>query len=226
MTEPTIESLIAAYQHIDSSTIGHLTEQGYLAGIKPVLPCTQSLAGRVLTVRLNSDNTDAINEALRSAHPKDILCIDAQLLKNKACWGALRTCAAIYEQLIAVIVLGEVTDSQALKQLDFPVFAQGISSLTTANREGRQGEIKSDLYYQLPDDRATVCIKTGDLAVLDNDGVFVLSVSQANALLVRCQQKQQSDDTKLQLFMDAYKNNQLDQLVDRLKPQTTNDIKD
>lgn len=217
MTKPTAESLVAAYQHIDSSTIGHLTEQGFLAGIKPVFPCTQSLAGRVLTVRLHSDNTEIINEALRRATAKDILCIDAQLLKNKACWGALRTCSAIYEQLAAVIVLGAVTDSQALKELGFPVFAQDISALTTANSEGIQGSIESDIYYQPADNSAIVGIKTGDLAVLDNDGVFVLSMSEADALLAPCQQKQQNDDTKLQMFMEAYKNNQLDQLVRKLK---------
>lgn len=216
MTNFASDSLIAAYQKIDTSTIGHLTEQGYLVGIKPIQDCNQGLAGRVVTVRLNSDNTDMINEALRLAQPKDVLCIGAQILGNKACWGALRTCAAIFEQLTAVIVLGKVTDSKALKQLGFPVFASGISALTTHKSIAEQGEINCCLKYQT-DDNNTVTINSGDVAVMDNDGVFILPLPLAESLIKDCQQKQQKDDAKLELFMDAYQNNELDQIVKKLK---------
>ena len=105
MNDIDIRELIDGYKEIGTSTIGHLTGEGYLPDIKALNPCTATIVGRVLTVQLTSDNTDVINQALIQAAPNDVLCIDAQVLGITACWGALRTCAAIYEKLSASLLL-------------------------------------------------------------------------------------------------------------------------
>lgn len=210
MNTTEIDTLITAYTDIGTSTIGHLNEVGYLPDIKALSPCSQTVVGRVLTVQLTSTNTDVINQALIQAAPGDVLCIDAQILGVKACWGALRTCAAIYEKLAAVIVIGQVTDSVQLQQLGFPVFAQGVSALTTFRSEQDQGVLAVDIDYRFADQ--TVTIGAGDIAIMDNDGVFVLSVELAQALLTRCQEKHKTDETKFQIFFEAYRHNRLDQL--------------
>lgn len=210
MSTTDINNLINFYKKIGTSTIGHLTGEGYLPDIKALNPCTATIVGRVITVQLTSDNTDVINQALIQAAPNDVLCIDAQILGIKACWGALRTCAAIYEKLAGVIVLGQVTDSLQIQQLGFPVFAQGISAVTTFKSNKAQGQLGSNINYRFNEQSTSIC--SGDIVIMDNDGVFVLSARMAQQLSTNCQKKHDEDEIKFQLFFDAYRNNQLDQL--------------
>ena len=210
MNDIDIHDLIDSYKEIGTSTIGHLTREGYLPDIKALNPCTATIVGRVLTVQLTSDNTDVINQALIQAAPNDVLCIDAQVLGIKACWGALRTCAAIYEKLSAVIVIGQVTDSVQIQQLGFPVFAQGISAVTTFKSDHIQGTLASDIAYRFGEQ--TTIIRSGDIAMMDNDGVFILPVDVAQQLLPDCQKKHKADEAKFQMFFEAYTHNALDEL--------------
>lgn len=203
-------TLIESYKEMSTSTIGHLTEVGYLPDIKALYPCAHTIVGKIITVSLKSDNTDVINQALIQAQPNDVLCIDAQVLGIKACWGALRTCAAIYEKLAGVIVLGQVTDSLQIQQLGFPIFGQGVSAVTTYKSGQIQGVLASDIDYRF--EAQSTLIRSGDIAIMDNDGVFVLPLDLAQQLLPDCQTKHQQDEMKFQLFFDAYKNNQLDLL--------------
>ena len=212
MNDIDINDLINSYKEIGTSTIGHLTGVGYLPDIKPLNPCTATIVGRVLTVQLTSDNTNVINQALIQAAPNDVLCIDAQVLGVTACWGALRTCAAIYEKLSAVIIIGQATDSVQIQQLGFPVFAQGISAVTTFKSDQAQGVLASDIAYRFAEQTAT--IHSGDIAMMDNDGVFVLPINVAQQLLPDCQKKHKEDEVKFQLFFEAYRNNQLDKLFE------------
>ncbi|MBF2719967.1 RraA family protein [Psychrobacter sp. NG254] len=210
MNDIDIRELIDSYKEIGTSTIGHLTGKGYLPDIKPLNPCTNTIVGRVLTVQLISDNTDVINQALIQATPNDVLCIDAQVLGIKACWGALRTCAAIYEKLSAVIVIGQATDSVQIQQLGFSVFAQGISAVTTFKSDHIQGTLASDIAYRFGEQTTT--IRSGDIAMMDNDGVFILSVDVAQKLLPDCQKKHKADEIKFQMFFEAYTHNALDEM--------------
>lgn len=205
-----IETLVESYKDIATSTIGHLNERGYLPDIKALYPCTHTVVGKIVTVVLNSDNTEVINQALIQAQPNDVLCIDAQVLGNKACWGALRTCAAIYEKLAGVVVIGRATDSLQIQQLGFPVFAQGVSAVTTFKSNDTKGMLGADIRYRFGE-QSTV-IRSGNIAIMDNDGMFVLSPEVAQQLLPDCQDKHQQDETKFQLFFEAYQNNQLDHL--------------
>lgn len=217
-------ALIDAYAELATSSIGHVTHTGYLPDIQPIVPCNNTIAGRVLTVTLTSTNTRVIRQALIDAAPRDVLCIDARVLGHSACWGALRSCAAIYEQLAAVIVLGQVTDSVQMKELGLPVFAKGISAITTSTAKGNDapaGRLGAAIDYQHASDNDSVRIQTGDIAVMDADGVFILAPEAATQRLSECQDKHQQDDAKLQLFMAAYKNNTLTQLVAKLPPEMT-----
>ncbi|MGP5201761.1 RraA family protein [Psychrobacter aquimaris] len=210
MDKIDIDTLVESYKDIATSTIGHLTEVGYLLDIKALSPCTRTIVGKVITATLNSDNTEVINQALIQAQSNDILCIDAQVLGIKACWGALRTCAAIYEKLAGVIVIGQATDSLQIQQLGFPVFAQGVSAVTTFKSNETKGILGADICYRFGPQ--STLIRSGDIAIMDNDGVFVLPLKVAQQLLPDCQDKHQQDETKFQIFFEAYKKNQLDLL--------------
>ena len=216
-------NVISAYRTIATSTIGHLTTAGHLPKLRPMaLPdCEQvSHTGRVLTVTLTSGDTGVIRQALSGAMPQDVLCIDARVLGERACWGALRTCAAIYEQLSGVIVLGAITDSATLATLPMPVFAVDISAVTTSSHHADTASQMDQIApvtvpagkLREPIDYANVSIRTGDMAIMDADGIFIMDQQQAAQMLPLCQQKQVQDDHKLKLFLEAYHAQRLDEL--------------
>ncbi|MBA6243247.1 MULTISPECIES: hypothetical protein [Psychrobacter] len=95
-------------------------------------------------------------------------------------------------------------------KLGFPVFAQGISAVTTFKSDHIQGTLASDICYRFGEQITT--IRSGDIVIMDNDGVFILPIDVAQKLLLDCQNKHKADEIKFQLFFDAYRHNQLDQL--------------
>ncbi|MGP9545549.1 hypothetical protein ACT3QR_11175 [Psychrobacter sp. AOP7-B1-25] len=97
-------------------------------------------------------------------------------------------------------------------KLGFTVFAQGIRAVTTSKSNQLQGKLVSDITYRFGEQTTT--IRSGDIAIMDNDGVFILSIEVAKQLLSDCQKKHREDEWKFQRFFEAYRNNELDKLFD------------
>ncbi|WP_107759043.1 RraA family protein [Dickeya sp. Secpp 1600] len=182
---PLSDDLLAGYRHISTSTLGHLTEAGYLSGIRPLLPDVQ-MVGNVVTVKLCPPDGGVLREALLLSQPGDVLVIDASDEEERACWGELRALAARVKGLAGVVVAGAVTDSRALRQLGLPVFCKGVSAITTRTL-GTAGAVN------VPVTVAGVTVQPGDVAIGDDDGVFILSPSAARDWLEKAQHKEFAD---------------------------------
>ncbi|ATZ93989.1 RraA family protein [Dickeya fangzhongdai] len=182
---PLSDDLLAGYRHISTSTLGHLTEAGYLSGIRPLLPDVQ-MVGNVVTVKLCPPDGGVLREALLLSQPGDVLVIDASDEEERACWGELRALAARVKGLAGVVVAGAVTDSRALRQLGLPVFCKGVSAITTRTL-GTAGAVN------VPVTVAGVTVQPGDVAIGDDDGVFILSPSAARDWLEKAQHKELTD---------------------------------
>ncbi|WP_049854930.1 RraA family protein [Dickeya fangzhongdai] len=182
---PLSDDLLAGYRHISTSTLGHLTEAGYLSGIRPLLPDVQ-MVGNVVTVKLCPPDGGVLREALLLSQPGDVLVIDASEEEERACWGELRALAARVKGLAGVVVAGAVTDSRALRQLGLPVFCKGVSAITTRTL-GTAGAVN------VPVTVAGVTVQPGDVAIGDDDGVFILSPSAARDWLEKAQHKEFAD---------------------------------
>ncbi|WP_111895345.1 RraA family protein [Acinetobacter sp. MB5] len=167
-----LNQLITDYANISTSTIGHVLDHGYLPQIHAINP-VQHVVGKVRTVILDSINAMNLRQALLDSQPQDILVIDARALKHRACWGEQRHRAAIFHQLAAIVILGNVTDVDALKNMKVPIFAQSVSCLTTRN----QGD--SIVHFDQVIEFEGTCISSGDLMIGDADGVFILNPSIA-----------------------------------------------
>ncbi|GGX40200.1 RraA family protein [Saccharospirillum salsuginis] len=175
------DSLIASYESIATSTLGHLTDDGYLAGITAQTR-TQRLLGRARTVRLPPGDGTPIRQALIQSQPGDVLVIDMGDETHRACWGELRTLAALNKGLAGIVTNGCVTDIQAVNDLSFPAFASGISPITT-RALGGEGSLDEPIVL------AGVTVSSGDVILGDEDGLFACSPRSAehwiNALLER-----------------------------------------
>ncbi|PAB24802.1 S-adenosylmethionine--2-demethylmenaquinone methyltransferase [Pseudomonas savastanoi] len=187
------DAVIEQYRGIAASTIGHLTDSGYLPGIRPLFDGAR-LVGNVVTVKVQLPDGSILRDALLNSLPGDVLVIECVGDDHCACWGELRTLAALIKGLAGVVISGAVTDVAALREHRLPVFSRGICAVTTRSL-GECGELNGQINI------GGVVVNPGDIAIGDDDGVFILSAQQASELLPGLLAKEQADHDKREEFL-------------------------
>ncbi|WP_080269943.1 RraA family protein [Pseudomonas syringae] len=187
------DAVIEQFRGIAASTLGHLTDSGYLRGIRPLFDGAR-LVGNVVTVKVNLPDGSILRDALLNSLPGDVLVIECVGDEHCACWGELRTLAGLIKGLAGVVVSGAVTDVAALREHRLPVFSQGISAVTTRSL-GESGELNG------PVNIGGVAVNPGDIAIGDDDGVFILSPQRANELLPGLLAKEGADRARREEFL-------------------------
>ncbi|RMO97621.1 hypothetical protein ALQ30_200755 [Pseudomonas syringae pv. persicae] len=152
------------------------------------------LVGNVVTVKVHLPDGSILRDALLNSLPGDVLVIECVGDEHCACWGELRTLAGLIKGLAGVVVSGAVTDVAALREHRLPVFSQGISAVTTRSL-GESGELNG------PVNIGGVAVNPGDIAIGDDDGVFILSPQQANELLPGLLAKEGADRARREEFL-------------------------
>ncbi|AZD86219.1 RraA family protein [Pseudomonas chlororaphis] len=190
---PTSAALLEHYRGIAPSTLGHFGDEGYLRGIRPLFDGLRML-GTVVTVKVFAPDGAILRDALLLSEPGDVLVIQCVGDEECACWGELRTLAGLIKGLSGVVVEGAVTDVAALREHRLPVFSRGVSAYTTRGI-GQQGEVN------LPIEVAGVRVNPGDIAIGDDDGVFILDGQRAEALLPQLLAKEALDRERRAAFL-------------------------
>ncbi|AZD36086.1 Putative achromobactin biosynthesis protein [Pseudomonas chlororaphis subsp. aurantiaca] len=190
---PISAALLEHYRGIAPSTLGHFGDEGYLRGIRPLFDGLRML-GSVVTVKVFAPDGAILRDALLLSEPGDVLVIQCVGDQECACWGELRTLAGLIKGLSGVVVEGAVTDVAALREHRLPVFSRGVSAYTTRGI-GQQGEVN------LPIEVAGVRVSPGDIAIGDDDGVFILDGQRAEALLPELLAKEVLDRERRAAFL-------------------------
>ncbi|TYP11605.1 RraA family protein [Xenorhabdus doucetiae] len=193
--QDTCTDIVESWRDISASTLGHLTCEGYLEGLRPVSDNIR-LLGNVVTVKVFLPDGGILRDALLLSQPRDVLVIECVGDKKYACWGELRTLAARIKGLAGVIVGGTVTDVVALRKDGFPIFSEGISAVTTRPVEECRGNVNQPVRV------AGIDILPGSLAIGDDDGVFILTPQRARDFLPLAKEKEKRD-TERRLEMMA-----------------------
>ncbi|UFP97452.1 RraA family protein [Pseudomonas fitomaticsae] len=186
--------LLEQYREIAPSTLGHFGDQGYLRGIRPLFSNVRML-GNVVTVKVFPPDGSILRDALLLSQPGDVLVIECAGDEECACWGELRTLAGLIKGLAGVVVGGAVTDVAALREHRLPVFSFGVSAYTTRGI-GLHGEVNGTVEI------AGVQVNPGDIALGDDDGVFILDVVRAESLLPELMAKEAQDRERRVAFLD------------------------
>lgn len=173
------------YQEVCPSTIGHMTDFGFLKGLMP-LQQDFHFVGNALTVQLPHMDAVAIHYAIKLAQAGDVILVDMSGDLERACLGEIVAYAANVKKVAAVIVDGCITDVRALRKMGLPVFSRGVSPITTRS-VGIEGAIN------VPVSICGVCVKPGDLVVGDDDGVFVIDPANAEGFAKLALQKQNGE---------------------------------
>jgi len=123
--------------------------------------------GPAYTVRTPPGEGRAIVEACDNAPPGSVIVIDVGPDTGSCAWGGTGSIAAQARGIAGIVTSGYVRDVAAIRELRFPVFAQGTS--VRGMRKGHTGETGVPVVV------GGQVIEPGDLVCGDDDGVVVIA---------------------------------------------------
>jgi regulator of RNase E activity RraA len=149
--------------------------RGALSGrIAPLAP-SMRFAGPAITVEVRPGDNLMIHAAMAIAQPGDVIVVDGKGDVSSALMGEIMSQQCVALGVVAVVIDGAVRDSEAIRELGFPMFASGL------NPNGPTKSVSGRLNH--PISIGGVSVSPGDLVVGDADGVTVIERSKAAALL-------------------------------------------
>src|SRR5688572_4796931 len=161
-------ALVEKLQRVETATIGHSQHWGFMdRGIQPLLR-GKRIAGAAVTLAIPGQDSTLLHHTLGLLRPGDILVVDRLGDDRYACWGGGVTVAAKAAGALAGIVDGPCTDRAELEASGFPIWARGVSAITT-----RLYDLGGSL--NVPIACGGVTVQPGDAILADDSGVLVLS---------------------------------------------------
>jgi 4-hydroxy-4-methyl-2-oxoglutarate aldolase len=149
--------------------------RGALSGrIAPLAP-TMRFAGPALTVEVRPGDNLMIHAAMAVAKPGDVIVVDGKGDLSSALMGEIMSQQCVALGIAAVVIDGAVRDSEAIRELGFPMYAAGL------NPNGPTKFVPGRLNH--PISIGGVTVHPGDLVVGDADGVTVIERAKAAAML-------------------------------------------
>lgn len=180
--EPLDARTRAAWAEIPPAIASDCMNRGgaMAAAIKPLAPGTR-LVGQARTVACMVGDNSAVHAALRLVRSGEVLVIAAGGYADTALWGGLLTRAAIARGLAGVVVDGAVRDVAEIRGLGFPCFA--AAAVPAGPHKGFGGVLDGTVAC------AGSSVAPGDLILGDDDGVVVVPLARAEAVLAACSAK-------------------------------------
>lgn len=171
--EGVSQELRKLYEQVCPSTIGHLTDFGFIKDLQPIFRPIKFI-GNAVTVRIPHLDSTAVHKVMDIVKPGDVVCVDMSGDTERSCWGEMVSYMARAKGIAGAVIDGCMTDYKALQEIGVPLYGRGISPLTTRIL-GIEGAIN------VPISVAGVPVHPGDLIVADDDGVFVINPADAKA---------------------------------------------
>jgi len=179
--------VIRSIQRVDAATVAEAARypssiladvagrRGALKGRIAPLAASMRFAGPAITVDVRPGDNLMIHAALAIAQPGDVLVIDGKGDLGSALMGEIMTQQCIALGVVGVVIDGAVRDSEAIRELGFPMYAAGC------NPNGPTKFVPGRLNH--PISIGGVSVNPGDLVVGDADGVTVIERDKAAAML-------------------------------------------
>lgn len=178
--------LLAGFGSIAPATIGHFLDSGFMdPEIRPLFPGVK-VVGPAFTVRIAANDSTLVHKAMGLVQPGDVVVIDRMGDTRHACVGEVVSLAAKLSGVAGIIIDGPATDVAEIREMGMPVFARGLSVLTT-RLLGMGGAINAIVQC------GGVSVRPGDLIIADDNGVLVLDPERAPAILRLAQQSEEHE---------------------------------
>lgn len=133
-----------------------------------------TVAGRAFCVACDPADNLAIHRAVAEASQGEILVVAGH---GSECGyiGDILAVAAMSRGVVGAVVDGSVRDLAELRKLQFPVWASGLAIRSASKK--RPGSVAVDIEI------GGVGVSPGDIVVADDDGVCVVALADAAAVL-------------------------------------------
>lgn len=163
---------------VETATVGHWRLWGFMdRRIQPLLP-GRRVVGTAVTLAISGADSTLLHHAVGLLRPGDILCVDRLGDDRHACWGGGVTVAAKASGATAGIVDGPCTDLSEIEESAFPMWARGLSPITTRIYDLGGG-------MNIPVSCGGAVVMPGDAILADESGVLVLPRIEARAVAER-----------------------------------------
>ncbi len=188
-----LPDVIRDFERVDATTVAKAAvfpssiladvagRRGALSGrIAPLAP-TMRFAGPALTVEVRPGDNLMIHAAMALAKPGDVILVDGKGDLSSALMGEIMSQQCVALGVAAVVIDGAVRDSEAIRELGFPMYAAGL------NPNGPTKSVAGRVNH--PISIGGVTVNPGDLVVGDADGVTVIERAKAAAMLPLAHEK-------------------------------------
>ncbi len=162
------ETLRDALMGVSFATIGHLLEEGFVdPGIRALVPSAK-IVGRAITVRTTAPDSVLVHKATEMLQRGDVLVIDMGGDVRHAPVGEMVALAAQCRGAAGIVIDGVCTDIVEIRAHGMPIFARGLSLLTTKLVGLSSGFINGSITC------GGVTVRPGDTVLGDDNGVLIL----------------------------------------------------
>ncbi len=159
---------------VSPSTIGHLTDQGFMKSLRSFYSPTK-LVGTALTVRIPHLDSAAVHVAVGEMQPGDVLVVETSGDYQRACFGGGVMTGVAARKGAGAVIDGAITDPEQIRPFNLPVYYRQVSPLTT-RIVGIEGEVNVPIAVD------NVVVLPGDLILGDESGVMVVPRDQMEEL--------------------------------------------
>jgi len=149
--------------------------RGALSGRLAPLAPSMRVAGPAITVEVRPGDNLMIHVALAIAQPGDVILVDGKGDLSSALMGEIMCQQAAALGIAGVVIDGAVRDSEAIRELGFPMYAAGL------NPNGPTKSVAGRVNH--PISIGGVTVHPGDLVVGDADGITVIERAKSAAML-------------------------------------------
>lgn len=148
-----------------------------------------NLAGPAFTVKTRPGDNLMVHKALDIASPGDVIVVDAGGDLTNSIIGEIMVSHAINRKLGGIVINGSIRDSDALRTLNFPVFAAGVTH--RGPYKSGPGEIGRAIAFD------GMVIEPGDLIIGDGDGLLCIPFDQVEEVYQAAAAKKKAEDKTL-----------------------------
>lgn len=173
-----------------------------IVGARLLLPGSvkpgSALAGPALTVKVAPGDNLALHQAMELITPGEVLVVDANGAVDRAIAGEILCRLAWRRGALGMVVDGAVRDTSAMGDLPFSLFGRASSHL--GPYKNGPGEICG------PVSAGGTVVQSGDIVVGDSDGVVVVPLARAWAVIVAAETKADDErQTLAQIEVGTYR---------------------
>lgn len=184
---------LAAWRKIATATASDCMNrsQGMAGEIKPIR-LGMRICGQARTVQSIYADNSIIHYANSTALESEVIVADAGGVKDVAMFGGVTALEGVRRKLGGLVIDGAVRDIREAMDLDYPVFARGVTPKGPHKAFGGAMDIAIAC--------GGVSVKSGDLILADDDGVVVVPLEREEEVFQKAMDHRKKEEYWLTIF--------------------------